>query len=149
MKTLIIILIILSLLQATVIPLNLVLIVLVLRAFIVVEKENLILAFVFGLLMSHLLTTPLGLLSILYVFSVQVAQILKKSPILRSPLIVFPLILIILILNELLLALTLKTSINIWPNAVLEALVSLPVFLLLSLWEERFIAKSDIKLKIR
>ncbi len=148
MKTLIIILVILSFLQSTIIPMDLVLMVLVLRSYVVCDRSNLILAFIFGLLAAHLTFTPLGFASLLYLVLTLAAQVLNRSPLSHNPLVVFPAMLVFLSLNELIISLSLHQSINIWPKVAIEAFISLPIYLLVRVWEERFVVKPELRLKI-
>lgn len=142
MKTLIVILIIASLLQTTILPINLVLIILICRAYLKAEATNLYLAFIFGLLMSHLEITPLGLQAIVYLLIVQITQTFAKSRLAGNWLLIVPISLVFLSLNQL--AISMQLSLKV----VLESLISLPVFYLIRLWEERFIVQKGIKLKI-
>lgn len=136
MKTLIIILIIASLLQTTILPINLVLIILICRAYLKAEPANLYLAFAFGLLISYLDLKPIGVQSIVYLTSVLLIQVLSKSRLAGHWLLITPISLIFLSLNQL------STKV-IW-----ESLFSLPIFYLIRWWEERFIAQKDIKLRL-
>lgn len=148
MKTLIIILILLSFLQATLIPLDLVLMVLILRAYLVTEKANLYLGFGFGFLLSILSNTILGLHSLILVILIEATHLLKKTPISDNYLVVIPLILITSIIYTAFLSLILQQQLILWPKVAAEAILALPVFLGLKFWEERFVVKEKIKLKL-
>lgn len=148
MKTLVVILIIASFLQATVMPLDLVLIVLILRGLIKDDKVSLYLGFAFGLLMSHLLFIPWGLLSIVYVVLVQITMVLARTQLSQSLLTVVPLCFVLLSINLGVLSLVGHQSFQLWPKVIIEALLSLPVYYLIRFWEERFIVKKEIRLKI-
>lgn len=137
MKTLITILIIAAFLQTTILPIDLVLLVLICRAYIVRERANLYLAFVFGLLISHLNLTTLGLQSLVYLGIVAATQILSKTRLTGNSLLIVPISLVFLFLNGL-----------GWPQIIFAAFLSLPVLYLIRLWEERFIVRKEIKLKI-
>lgn len=136
MKTLIIILIIVSFLQSTIWPLNLVLIILISRAYLRAQKSNLFLAFFLGLLISHLMLLPLGVKSIIYLVIVQMIQVLSKSRLAGHPFLVVPLTFIVILADS-------GLSAAIWAG-----FVSLPVFYLLKDWEERFVPAKEIKLRI-
>ncbi len=149
MPTVIIILIIAAFLQSTVIPLDLVLIILLSRSFIMVEKDNLYLAFGFGLLVSLMNFTPLGLVSLIYLTEVLLTHLLSKSRLANNTLLLMPWVLLMLTLNSLLQSLILNQSIQLTLNLVTESLLTLPIYYGLKLWEERFVIRKDIKLKIR
>lgn len=147
MKTLIVILILLSFLQTTFIPLDLVLLVLLLRALIKTNNSNFYLAFSFGLLLSHLTNTPLGFQSVVFLVLVELAQLINKAPISHNLLTIVPITLVFLSLNSIAMSLLLHQSIQLWPKIVFESVLSLPVYVLLRIWEERFVI-SDIKLRL-
>ncbi len=136
MKTLIIIFVIASFLEATVLPLNLSLVILICRAYLKAQKSNLYLAFFLGLLISHLTLGPLGAKSMVYLVFVQITQALSKSPLAGHPLLIVPLTFVLILVYS-------GLSAAIW-----AAFASLPVFYLLKIWEERFIPAKEIKLRI-
>jgi len=136
LKTLIIILIIVSFLQTTIWPLDLVLVILISRAYLKAQKSNLFLAFFLGLLISHLTLDPLGAKSMVYLIVVQIIQVLSKSRLAGHPFLVVPLTFILVLADNGLLP------------AVWASIVSLPIFYSLKMWEERFIPTKEIKLRI-
>ncbi len=147
MKTLIIILIIASFLQTTVFPIDLVLLILICRTYIRSEKTNLYLAFGFGLLVSHLSLNPLGLQSLLYLLFIQVTESLSKIRLAGNPLLIIPMSFILLSLNQLANSLINQATFEI-TKLVLASLLSLLVLFLVRVWEERFIVRKEIKLKV-
>src|SRR3989338_7884502 len=100
MKTLIIILILAAFLQTTILPIDLVLLILICRAYVVSEKANLYLAFSFGLLTSHLNLVNLGFQSLIYLIIVQATQILSKIRLAGNPLLIVPISLVFLFFNQ-------------------------------------------------
>lgn len=148
MKTLIIILILISFLQATIMPIELVLLVLICRSYIKEDRANLYLAFAFGLLTSHLTLTPLGLNSLIFLTLVQITQVLSKTRLAGNSLLIIPLILILLSVNQLVTSLIIRQTLSLSPKILLESLLSLPILYVVRLWEERFIVRKEIKLKI-
>lgn len=147
MQILVLTLILLSFLEATIIPLNLVLIVLIARAFIKEEKENLYLAFVFGLLLSHLNLMPLGILSIIYLVIIKLVHLLSHTRLAKHFLLIIPLSLSMLGLEHILISLIFNKTIYLSWVLLVEAAITLPTFFVLRVWEERFIPKKEIKLK--
>jgi cell shape-determining protein MreD len=113
----------------------------------VIEKENLYLAFFVGLLLSHLTSTPLGFYSLMFLSFVQITHLFSKSRFFGNFWSVVPLTLVILSVNALISSYIFHQSLQIWPKVVLESVFSLPLFIVIKFWEERFIVK-DLRLKI-
>lgn len=147
MKTIITVLILAAFLQTTIVPLNLVLIILICRAYIRPEKANLFLAFGFGLLTAHLSLNNLGLQSLTFVVLVQLTQVFSKIRFFTHPLLIMPLAFCLLSINALIDSLINQQSVQIFPNCLTESIVALPVYYFIKLWEERFIVRKDIKLR--
>lgn len=143
----IVVLLFLSFLQATLVPINLVLIVLICRSFVVEEKENLYLAFGFGLLMSLLIGFPLGILSLIYLLMIYLVYFIKSTPLAAYWVIILPLTLIISALDQFLENPGLGLGLHLGYLLRVGAF-ALPLYLVIRFWEERFIPRSDIKLKV-
>lgn len=143
----IIVLLFLSFLQGAFIPLNLVLVFLIIRSFIVDDRENLWLAFGFGLLLSLLLNYPLGSLSILYVIVTELVKLIKKTHLASFWLAILPLSFLALLFNRLIIWVLGGGSFNFW-WVVLEVSLVLPAYFVVRLWEERFVTRKDIRLKV-
>lgn len=148
MKTLIIILIIAAFLQTTIVPIDLVLIILICRSYIKSDKSNLYLVFIFGLFISHLNLSNLGFQSLIYLFLIQITQILSRSRLSGNSLLILPISLILLSLNQTAVALFTSQTPQLFPISLVGAFLSLPILYLVRLWEERFIIRREIKLKI-
>ncbi len=139
MKTLIVFLVALSLLQNTILGVNLVLLVLILRSFVRVDRSNLYLAFSMGLLMSHLNFTQLGVQSIIYLVLVQLTQVVSRSHLSAHFLTVVVLGVIGVSVDRILASMLLGETINIFPIILLiEGFLSIPIFAIVKFWEERF-----------
>lgn len=136
MKILILVLIILSFLQGIILPVNLVLLVLICRAYLTRQKSTLYLAFFSGLLLAHLNLQPLGLASLKFLLFVQVTQALARRPLAGHPIVVVPLSFLFTLTD------------GNFPLALVSALASLPIFYFLRLWEERFAPPKEIKLRL-
>lgn len=147
MKTLIIILIVASFLQTTILPIDLVLLVLICRAYIKQERSNLYLGLAFGILTAHLNLTSWGIQSLIYLFSVQATESLSKLRLAGNPLLIIPVALIFLFINQFANSLINHSSQDL-SKIILASLLSLPIFYFLKLWEERFIVRKEIKLKV-
>ncbi|MDO8638985.1 MAG: hypothetical protein Q7R43_05390 [Candidatus Daviesbacteria bacterium] len=148
MKTLIIVLIIVSFLQSTIIPLDLVLIILICRSYIRPDKSNLLLAFAFGLFIGHLNLTSLGFQSFIYLILVFITEALSKSRLAGNSLLIVPLTVFLSSINQIILSIFIHESFHFFPKNLLEAFLSLPILYLVRLWEERFIVRRGIKLRL-
>ena len=147
MKTLIIILIIASFLQSTIVPVDLVLIVLICRTYIKPERANLYLAFAFGLLISNLSLRPLGFQSLIYIGSVQATESLSRLRLAGNPLLIIPITLMFLSMNQLAISLANHATWE-FSEVIFASFLSLPTLFLIRFWEERFVVRKEIKLKI-
>ncbi|MBI2019416.1 hypothetical protein HYS95_01965 [Candidatus Daviesbacteria bacterium] len=147
MKTLIIILIISAFLQTTIFPIDLVLLILICRAYIRPAKSNLYLAFGFGLLVSHLGLTQMGLTSSIYLVVIELTQMLSRWRLAGNPLMIIPISFVFLSVSTLASSGINFVGVDLLKLAIAAA-ISLPVFYLIRLWEERFIVRKEIKLKI-
>ncbi len=147
MNVLIIVLISASLVQATILPIDLVLIILICRSYLKFDKASLFLAFAFGLINDHLNLTTLGLTSLAYLITVAIVGGLSKSRLAGNSLLIIPLTFILLLVNQTALSPFTDQQLNLL-KIFLESLISLPVYYLVKLWEERFIVRKEIKLKV-
>lgn len=147
MKTLILILVIAAFLQATILPIDLVLLILICRSYIKAEKSNLYLAFAIGLVVGHLTLAPAGLMSLIYLSIVTLTQILSASRLAGNPLLIVPIAFVFLSLSQITNLYFSHQTFKLF-NLILVSLLSLPLLYLIRIWEERFIVPKDIKLKI-
>lgn len=148
MKTLITILIVTSFLQTTILPIDLVLLILICRSYIKSEKANLYLGFAFGLLVAHLNLTGLGFQSLIYLFSIEVTQMLSKLRLAGNPLLIVPICFVFLSLAALAGSYLYHNSSWEFTKIIFVSILSLPIFYMLKLWEERFIVRKEIKLRV-
>lgn len=148
MITLVIILILISFLQNTLISFNLVLLVLISRAFVAEDKANYYLAFAFGLLLSLLLDFPLGFLSLLYLLFTVTVAFIKKLQFSSSWPIILLISALLLLLDEVARNFSLGAlSFNLY-SFLPKFIIILPTYFIVKFWEERFAPKQGIKLKI-
>lgn len=147
MKTLIIILIIAAFFQTTILPIDLILLILICRAYIKSEQANLYLGFAFGLLISHLNLIPLGLQSLTYLVFVAATESLSKLRLAGNPLLIVPISLVFLSLNQIINSVV-GSNVLEFPMVIIASFLSLPTLYLIRFWEERFIVRKEIKLKI-
>lgn len=147
MKALIIVLTIAAFLQATILTLDLVLMILISRAFTKSGKSNLYLAFAFGLLLGHLSLTPMGVQSIIFLVLVQITESISKSRLSENPLSLIPICFVAIAINQIALSIFTHQALQLTPK-IFEAFLALPIFYLVRFWEERFIVRKEIKLRI-
>jgi len=147
MKFLLVLLIFLSFLQGAFSSLELVILILISRSFIVEERTNYYWAFFLGLLLSLLLNQPLGILSLIYLVAIKITYIIKRTSISGHWLVILPISLILVLAIELASVVIFKSSFSIW-SIIFQSLLSLPIYLILRVWEERFIPKKEIRLKV-
>lgn len=148
MKTLILILIVIAFIETTILPLDLGLLILICRSYIKTEKKNLYLALSFGLLVSHLEVLSLGLVSIVYLTAIQLTQMLSKSPLAGPNLLIVPIAFVLLSLNQITTSYLAHQTLELFPKVIIESFLSLPILYFVKLWEERFIVRREIKLKL-
>lgn len=147
MKTLIVILIIASFIQSTILPISLVLIVLICRSYLKSDNANLFLAFAFGLTQDHLNLTTLGLTSLSYLIIVTIIGGLSKSRLAGNTFLIIPLTFVLLLINQTALIPFTHQNIQIL-NILPESFLSFPILYIVRFWEERFTIQKEIKLKI-
>lgn len=147
MIPLIFVLVLLSFLQEAFLPFNIVLLVLVSRAFVVDEKKNYYLAFIFGLVLSFLAGYPLGSLSIIYLIIILTIHIFRRFQFVTHPLIVIPVTGVSLFADQLARSLMLGSNLDV-RQILIQMVLVIPIYFAVLLWEERFIVRKDIKLKV-
>lgn len=141
------ILLLISFLQVTIIPLELILLILISRSFIVEEKFNFWLAFLIGLVLSLLTGYPLGFLSLLYLFVVKLTSLIKKLTFTNNWFSILPITLFFLIMEQGIKKINYGINWNL-QTLIIETILILPVYLIVRFWEERFIPQKEIRLKV-
>lgn len=147
MIPLIFILVLFSFLQEAFLPYNIVLLILISRAFVITEKENYYLAFIFGLILAYLAGYPLGSLSIIYLIIIFIIHIFRKFQFVTHPLIMIPVAFVALLADQFARSLMLGSNIDLGKIPV-QVILVIPIYFAVLLWEERFIVRKDIKLKV-
>jgi cell shape-determining protein MreD len=144
----IILLILITFIQTSVLAIDLVLLFLIVRSFSVESKSNYLLAFFFGLLVSLLNAEILGIMSIFYLLIVKIVHIIKSMTFAQNWVTIFPLTAVILIVSFFVKSLVLKTGQD-FNLVILQLLLVLPIYIIVAFWEERFLGKTDLRLKLR
>lgn len=148
MKLFVFLLIITALLQTTFLQVNPVLVLLICRALIREEIANYYSAFFIGILLGILESKNTGFYALFFVIIVKIIHLIKSTPISAYFLTVIPTTLVFSFALNYLKYLFFGQTVNIYIPPI-DALLSLPVYFLLKIWEERFVAKQGIKLKIK
>lgn len=148
MKTLFLWIILFAFLQSSVISLNLVLVVLIARSLAVDNGANLLLAFFGGLILSFLTQTNLGYWPLFLLFIVKIGLLTGKLPVSFNPLVIFlsgsVLVFFAALINKLFLHQDFQ-----FLKLVFEAVLVVPAYFLIRIWEERFVPKSELRLKLK
>ncbi len=148
MKTIIFLFIIAAFLQSSFIPVNLVLIMLICRCLVVEEKTNYYLAFFIGLLLGILSPVNLGFWPLLFTIVVKVVHLLRKISLAANLLTIIPISFIILLLISFFEKTLFQASLD-FKMIIIETIVAFPIFIFFRFWEERFIIKPELKLRIK
>lgn len=148
MKLFVFLLIITALLQTTFLQVNMVLVLLVCRSLLREERANYFSAFFIGILLGILESRNVGFYALFFVILVKVLHLIKSTPISAYFLTVIPATLVLSFGLSYLKYFIFNQSVNNY-LPLIDAFLSLPVYLLLKIWEERFVVNRGIKLKIR
>ena len=146
MKTFLLLLLF-AFLQSAFLPLDLVLVLLVARSLAVEDRSNLLLGFLSGLTLSFLTQINLGYWPIVLILAVKLTGMIRKLPVSFNPAAILlsgsVIISVVAVINSFFIG----EKIQIFPK-VLEVALVLPTFYLTKVWEERFVIKRHIKLRV-
>lgn len=148
MKTLLLLITLFAFLQSAFLGINLVLVILIARALVVSDRDNLYLAFFGGLILSFLTQINLGYYSLIFILIVKLGEFIKTFPVSFNLLMIF-------ISGALLVAIVgginmvfIDQNLSIYIHLI-EAILVVPFYFMIKLWEERFVIKSHMKLRMR
>lgn len=147
MKTFLLLLTLFAFLQSAFLPINLILVVMIARALVIEDRVNLLLAFLGGLILSFLSQVNLGYFPLVLIIVVKLVGLARKLPVSFNPLVVLLSGSIAIALVAISNSFFIHQNLTIWSHLV-EALLVVPSYYLVQIWEERFIVKSHIKLKV-
>lgn len=134
-------------LQGSLLPINLLLILLIARTFVSDDRKNFYLAFFLGLLLALLLGKPLGSLSLIYLLLLIIVKLIKRTPLSSHWLTIIPLSLIFITLGRFLEYIVFRTGLD-FKLIFFETILVLPIYFIVMFWEERFVPRKDIRLKV-
>lgn len=148
MKILLLLLILFAFFQSAVSTLNFVLIILIARSLVLESKENLVLAFFGGFMLSFLTQTNLGYWPLLLILVTRLGHLLRKLPVSFNPVMVFIAgsiqVLLVLMAGKFFIG----SGFEVYPH-LYETLLVVPSYYLIRMWEERFVPKSELRLKLK
>lgn len=134
--------------QSAFLPLNICLILIVCRNLLVDSRANLSLAFGGGLFLSFLTSLNLGFYALLFLVVAKLVQVFRASPLFSNIVtsLIFGAIIIVLFaqFERIFLGINKNLVIN-----VVEIIALVPVYMLYSFWEERFIAPAKKSLVLK
>lgn len=147
MKTFLMIIILCSFLQSAFLGINLVLVFIIARSLATNDKSNLYLAFVGGISLSFLTQVNLGYWPLILLLVSKITSAARFLPVSLNPLMIFLVggvqIVLVAVANMLISGSELK-----FLNIILEAVLVIAAFYLARAWDERFVVKREIKLRI-
>lgn len=146
--TLILILVLLSFLQSALSFFQIILLALIARSFLVSDRKNYWLAFGLGLLLTLLTDIKLGSLSVVYILTVVLVYFVKERSVGSHWWVLLPVTMLMLGVDSLIKMMLLGSSLDIFP-ILWQTVLILPVYFCLKIWEERFVVKKEIRLKVR
>lgn len=147
MKLFTFILLIAAFLQTSFLPLDLCLILLVCRSYAIHQPNNYFLALLTGLFLGILTSTNVGFWPIIFVTAVLIIHLVRLLPITSRFLTVVPVAFLILLGSDMAANFFLRLPFNFWYPAI-GSLIALPIYVAIKEWEERFVAKPGIKLRL-
>lgn len=138
-------------LQGALLPFSLTFMILICRTFVTYERVNYSLAFWFGLLVALLLGLPLGSLSLFYLLCLVLISFIRRTQFASSWVAMLPLAVFLLALNQVTVGVLSGSGMaNLlrWQSLLPEVIFILPVYFSVRFWEERFIPRKEIRLKM-
>ncbi len=149
MNVLIGLIILSSFLQTSFLGINVVLIIIIARSFLMENKANYFLALFSGILLGLLSAQNIGFWPLILLLGTKIAHVLRKMPFNISIITFIPVLIVCVVLAAAAELLFLNQTIN-WTKVVIEVIVGLPIFTFIRFWEDKFfIRPSTVKLKLR
>lgn len=148
MRLFIISLIIAAFLQSAFLPLNLVLCLIIARSFVAEYKSNLYASFLAGLLLGLLTASNIGFWGIVFLTVSKLVHVLRNLPYFNSGKL-FLLFAFLIITSVSFISQFFTNDQFNWIKIVVETFICLPLYFFIRIWEERFVVREDVRLKIR
>lgn len=148
MKLLSLLLILSIFVQTSFLPLNLCLVILICKDFLTEKSTNYFYAFFGGIFLGLMTSVNLGFWPLIFIVLAKIIQQIKLAPVSSKFFIIVPTSFLLILLVAFSEQIFLNQSLNLSKVAV-ETLLIIPIFFVLKIWEERFILRPDIRLKIK
>ena len=148
MKLFILLIIISLFLQSSFVPVNLVLILIISRALVTEDISNYYASFFAGIFLGILSVSNIGYWPITLLIIVKAVYLSKKLPLSKNILSAVITAFILILLSDFLQSKFLSQNFQIL-KTISEALLTVPFYYLFKFWEDRFIVKPEVRLKIR
>lgn len=148
MKLFILLIAIAGFIQSSIWNIDLVLVLVISRALLSNKRSTYLTAFLAGIFLSLLTAKNIGFYAIIFVFYVKLLQLIKHLPFSTHLLTIIPVAAILFTTTAYLEQLLLGQSLNL-NKIITEVIITLPIYLFVSFWEDRFFNNKDIRLKIR
>lgn len=147
MFLLVVILVFIGFFQSAFLSADLLLVVLIIRAFVVTDKINYYLGFGLGILVALLSSSPMAAVSLIYLVNIKLVYIFKSFSAASNWLLIFPITLILVVLSEASKSWFYNQTFE-YAGVIVSAIFSIPAFFAIRAWEERFIPEKQIKLRL-
>src|SRR5688500_326665 len=144
----IIILLLISFIQTSFLPIDLILLILIARSFLVTDFKSYYLAFGLGILNGLLMGQLIGSLALVYIIVIKLVFLFKAAAFSSSWLTIIPLTLILSVLNQLARLILFKSNFN-FSIVLIEVGLIVPIYFLIQIWEDRFTSFKDTRLKLK
>lgn len=147
MRLFIILILLSAFIQTSFLPINLCLILILSRSLVSYKRSNYILGTVSGIILGVLNGQNIGFWALVFLIVSAIIHSTKKLPFSFTYITVIP----IAFLASLMVSFLEKTFFGQTINFVkvfIEAFLTLPAYIFIKFWEERFVVRTDIKLKI-
>ena len=148
MKTLLLLITLFAFLQSAFLPVNLVLVVLVARSLIVSDRDNLYLAFFGGMILGFLTQINLGYFPLVFILIVKLGEFIKTFPVSFNMLMIFVTGAVLVAIVGGLNMVFINQNMSLYIHLI-EAILVVPFYFVIRLWEERFVVKAHMKLRMR
>lgn len=148
MKTLLLLITLFAFLQSAFLGVNLVMVILIARALVVSDRENLFLAFFGGLILSFLTQVNLGYYPLIFILIVKLGELVKTFPVSFNLFMIFLSGAVLVAIAGGLNVVFINQEMSLYTH-LFEAILVVPFYFFIKLWEERFVVKSHMKLRMR
>lgn len=148
MRLFIVLLVLSAFVQSAFLPLNLCLVLIISRSFVEERSSNLIASFLCGIFLGLLTATNIGFWALTFLAVSKIVHLLRNLPATNSPRLIVPIALIVIIAVSFLEQSFLGQKMTVLKIGI-ETFLTIPTYIFIRFWEDRFVVKSPTRLKIR